>query len=98
MASLGHSSSFNWLFRIQSASIAQGGRRRVRRRGRSTKGSSMSEAKAGVATSSGLRAGSLGPVHLVFLVLAAAAPMAGVVGTIPLIVGFGVGPGTPGVF
>lgn len=45
-----------------------------------------------------LRRGRLSAVNLMFLVLAAAAPLAGVVAAIPLVIGLGVGDGAPGMY
>ncbi len=45
-----------------------------------------------------LRPDSIGTGHIVFLVLAAAAPLAALVLTIPLSIGFGNGIGTPGAY
>lgn len=45
-----------------------------------------------------LAGGTLGVAHLVFMVMAAVAPAAGVVAILPLAIGLGVGVGTPGIF
>jgi amino acid transporter len=57
-----------------------------------------SSSAQGVTGDTRLRAGSISTVPLIFLVLAAAAPMVAVVSTVPLVIGFGVGVGTPGIF
>jgi amino acid transporter len=45
-----------------------------------------------------LRRGSLSARHIIFMVIAAAAPMAVVVAIVPIAFAFGNGPGTPGMF
>ncbi len=52
----------------------------------------------GAVQQTGLRAGTLGTVDIIFLVLAAAAPMAVVVATMPLAFALGNGPGVAGTF
>lgn len=46
----------------------------------------------------GLARGSIGPAHIVFFVVAAAAPLASVVGASPAAFAFGNGAGVPGVY
>src|SRR5262245_62969426 len=46
----------------------------------------------------GLARGSLGPAHIVFMIMAAVAPAGGAVAIIPLAIALGVGVGTPGMF
>lgn len=53
---------------------------------------------AGSRGGDGLAAGSLNARHVIFMVLAAAAPMAVVVAIMPLAFALGNGPGTPGMF
>lgn len=45
-----------------------------------------------------LRPNAIGTGSLVFLVLAAAAPLAGFIFNVPLVIGFGAGAGAPGIF
>lgn len=52
----------------------------------------------GVGRDDDLAKGTLGVAHLVFMVMAAVAPAAGVVAIIPLAIVLGVGVGTPGMF
>jgi amino acid transporter len=59
-------------------------------------GTRESAAEGGAADE--LRPDSVGTGHIVFLVLAAAAPLAALVLTIPLSIGFGNGIGTPGAY
>jgi amino acid transporter len=61
-----------------------------------SKATEMSEASP--PSEQSLRRNQLGTGNIVFLVLAAAAPMAAVVVTVPLSVGFGDGAGTPGAY
>lgn len=49
-------------------------------------------------SSPGLARGSIGPAHIVFFVVAAAAPLASVVGASPAAFAFGNGAGVPGVY
>jgi hypothetical protein len=46
----------------------------------------------------GLARGTLGPAHIVFMIMAAVAPAGGVVAILPLAIALGVGVGTPGMF
>ncbi|GAB7006770.1 APC family permease [Nocardioides sp. AN3] len=46
----------------------------------------------------GLARGTLGPAHIVFMVMAAVAPAGGAVAILPLAIALGVGVGTPGMF
>jgi amino acid transporter len=46
----------------------------------------------------GLAQGTLGPAHIVFMVMAAVAPAGGAVAILPLAIALGVGVGTPGMF
>lgn len=61
-------------------------------------GSVTGEATAGTAAAGELARGSLSPGHIVFMVIAAAAPMAVIVAIAPLAFVLGNGAGTPGMF
>src|SRR5262245_32813998 len=51
-----------------------------------------------LARDGGLRGGVLGTADIVFMVMAAAAPMAVVVALLPMALAFGNGPGVPGTY
>ncbi len=53
---------------------------------------------ADVQEPTGLARGTLGPAHIVFMVMAAVAPAGGAVAILPLGIALGVGVGTPGIF
>lgn len=59
---------------------------------------SESRRRVGGAESTALKPDAVGAGHIVFLVLAAAAPLAALVLTVPLSIGFGNGIGTPGAY
>ena len=63
-----------------------------------TEETAVGDRASSVGIEPGLARGSLGPAHIVFMVMAAVAPAGGAVAILPLAIALGVGVGTPGMF